>query len=134
MSDYYDYELMNRRAWRCREEVDPKWVNPNSTREKHDPLYSYSYSEFFHFGSRSIIKQEGIEAVYDDRLWQWDYEKTKRLKAKHCDVRWECATSAQLDAFMSAYQGEPCEVVALAEGCNVSSGYAYYIFWFRRVR
>lgn len=88
-------------------------------------------SEFFHFGSREIIAQPGVSAVYDDRLWGWDYEKTKRLQAEHVGCRWGQAGRDKLSAFMSAWEGHKVEVVALAEGCNVGNGYPYFVLWYR---
>lgn len=107
---------------------DSKWVDPSRTRDKRD--YSYSYDEFFIFGSRSVIARVA-GADYSDRLWQWDHQKADSLWAKHVATRWAHATGEQLSAFISAYHGKDLKVVALAEGCNPSSGYPYWIIWYR---
>lgn len=105
-----------------------KWVNPNYTREKSE--YPYSYSEFFHFGSRSTIEQPGVEANYSDRLSDWDWNKNRTLWAKHVGRPPAAATPAQLSAYLSEYWGRDLTVVAMAEGCNPMDGFAYNIYWF----
>lgn len=105
-----------------------RWVDPKRTRTKQE--YPYSYSEFFHFGKRADISAKGVQAVYSDRLWQWDYDKCHKAHKTHLNCRFEQASPAQLSAFLSEYNGKPCTVVALAEGCNPSTGYPYYILWY----
>lgn len=142
MPDYFGYPYFSRSERDLYCTNDSKWVDPRSRREKHDCIcedysngrvhdHTYSYSEFFHFGSRETIAQSGVTAVYNDRLWQWDYKKTERLSKEHIGCRWEHAGRAKLSAFMSAWEDKPVEVVAFAEGCNISNGYPYYILWYR---
>jgi hypothetical protein len=112
--------------------VHPKWVStdPDRQREQHD--HPYSYSEFFIYGDRQVIRSKGLEAVYSDRLQQWDYEKYERCCEEHPKAwRRPVGDRAAMSAWMTAYMGKPVDVVALAEGCNVSSGYPYWIVWFR---
>jgi hypothetical protein len=112
-----------------RDDIWSGWVDPSRTRDKF--FHPYSYDEFFRFGSRETIRQPGLNANYSDRLWQWDREKADRLWRQYVDTRWESASAAQLSAFLSAYHGQPVEVVALAEGCNQSNGYPYFIVWWK---
>jgi len=106
---------------------DSKWVDPNKRNEKW--THPYSYSEFFHFGSRRIVEGRGVDGEYSDRIWQWDYDKAERLWKEHVGTRWELAGAKKLSAFLSAFHGRPVRVVALAEGCNISNGYPYFIVW-----
>lgn len=109
------------------EDEDPRWVDPRSTRSKE--RYPYSYSEFFHFGSRDLIKRPGVGCDYSDRIWQWDRAKADRLWGKYVAPKRFCqASRAQLSAFMSAFHGRKLEVVALAEGCD-AGGFPYHIVW-----
>lgn len=105
---------------------DDKWANPLHTKEKSS--HPYSYSEFFIFGNRRVIKD--VHGDYSDRLWEWDHDKADKLWKKHVKTRWEFATKAQLTAFISEYHGKTLKVVALAEGCNPSNGYPYWILWY----
>jgi hypothetical protein len=117
-------------VFRSREDmIDPKWVDPTKRNEKYS--HPYSYSEFFHFGSRRIIKEKGVHGEYSDRIWGWDHAKAERLQKELVGCRWEHASRAQLSAFMSAFHGRKLTVVALAEGCNPSNGYPYKIIWFK---
>ena len=122
---------------------DPKWVNPSRTREKFS--YPYSYDEFFIFGSRETIKKTD-GADYSDRLWEWWVEKKTSesydaLWKKHIGRRYDQASADQLGAFLTEYNqtlfpkenaGKTFKVVALAEGCNPSNGYPYWIVWYRK--
>lgn len=108
---------------------DWKWVDPWHTDEKSS--HPYSYSEFFHFGSREVIKKAS-GAYYSDRLNSWDPAKMDRLWKEHVGARrWEQAGADRLSAFLSAYAEKKLSVIALAEGCNVSNGYPYFIMWVR---
>jgi hypothetical protein len=108
------------------------WVDPNNTRTKGE--YPYSYSEFYLYGGPAG-RDASDEANYSDRLWQWDYNKTETLWKKHCEGhRYDNVPMAKLTAFMSEWHGRKVEVTALAEGCNPSNGYPYWIIWFRNVK
>lgn len=103
--------------------VDP--TRENRTKEH----WPYSYSEHYLWGER----EDGCEAVYSDRLAQWDGAKAveagKTVAGLNC--RYGYWGPEGTSKYLSAYFGKPVEAVAVAEGCNVSSGYPYWIFWFR---
>ncbi len=46
-------------------------------------------------------------------------------------MSWRSTGPKKLSAFMTDYLGKKVKVTALAEGCNVSNGYPYWIIWFR---
>jgi hypothetical protein len=103
-----------------------RWVDPQRRISKRES--PYGYSEFFHWGGHGTTS--GCEAVYSDRLWQWDYKKMKAL----CDAlgkRFEQCSQSELSEFLSSYWGKPVVATALAEGCNISNGYPYFIMWYR---
>lgn len=124
----YRFDILGRRM---RRDPGSKWVDPNRTDEKFS--HPYSYSEFFLFGSRAIIaKTKGAD--YSDRLWEWDYKKADKLWKRYVNTGWAKATEKQLSRFISAYHGKGYRgltVVALAEGCNPSNGYPYWILWYK---
>jgi len=105
------------------------WVDPTRTLgARSNP---YSYSEVYLWGGANTI--HGAEAVYSDRLYQWDHAKAdaaSRLVGKG----WRYWSEADAKTFLDAYFGEPITPTAMAEGCNISSGYPYWIFWFKRAR
>lgn len=106
---------------------DSRWVDPSRTDEKSS--HPYSYSEFFLYGDREVVKT-ATDALYSDRIWQWDREKASRCWSEHCKDRWDTTGSKQHSAFLSDFLGKPVRVIALAEGCNASNGYPYWIVWF----
>jgi hypothetical protein len=110
----------------------PCWVDPNNTRTK--SAHPYSYSEFFHFGSREAIKEKDVHGDYSDRLQEWEPEKYARLWKEHVFCPLDRVQPAQMSAFLSAYFGKKVEAVAFAEGCNVSNGYPYYVVWHRELK
>lgn len=120
-------------GWECEHPPldDQRWVDPSRTNSK--ITHPYSYSEFYIFGGPAANRASD-GADYSDRLWQWDYDRAQRLWKEHCDCRWAQAGADKLSAFMSAYHGRPLVVTALAEGCNVSNGYPYWIVWYRAAR
>jgi len=109
---------------------DSKWVDPHFTRERDE--YPYSYSEFFLSGNRDVIATPGVEAYYSDRIFQWDFEKAKRLWNEHCGNRhWNSVGVQRLQDFCRAYFDKPnLKLLAHAEGCNAGSGYPYWLVWF----
>lgn len=106
---------------------DARWVDPRRTRERSS--HPYSYDEFFVWGDRESIKDR--EGLYSDRIWQWDRAKAERCWAEHCrGCRWDTAGKAKVKAFLSDYLGKSVNPTAVAEGCNASTGYPYWIVWF----
>lgn len=104
-----------------------RWVDPCRTRDRSS--HPYSYDEFFIWGSRETAKR--AEGLYSDRIWQWDRAKADRCWYEHVGKRWDCATGRQISRFLSDYLGKPVKATALAEGCNPSNGYPYWIVWFK---
>lgn len=100
-----------------------RWVNnraDNCTKED----WPYSYSEHYLVGT----KRKGDDAVYSDRLQQWDHVSFSRA--------WDRTGSytkslRKASDFLTTYFNRPIEVSAVAEGCNASNGYPYWIIWFR---
>lgn len=122
---------------------DGRWVDPSRTRTKSS--HPYTYDEFFIFGNREIIKKKDVSGIYSDRVWEWWLGEKKTDKGfddlwkKHVGTRYELASSEKLSAFFTAYnqtlwpeknKGKSVQVVALAEGCNPSNGYPYWVIWF----
>lgn len=102
------------------------WVEPdrpdNRTREESP----YGYSAFYIWRARDL---SGAEAVYDDRMRQWDAEKYRDACRKVPGKKFSQFTRTDCERFLSAYYGRPIKALALAEGRNVSNGYPYWIFW-----
>lgn len=109
------------------------WVDPSRTNGK--DTHPYSYSEFFVFKTLPRDDVLRLAGNYSDRLWQRDVTAFEAAVIAAGKVgsgqRFDQYTARQASAFLSAYWDKPIECVALAEGCNVSNGYPYWIFWYR---
>lgn len=110
---------------------DPRyrWVNPNSGYNCTKEDWPYSYSEHYLWGE----KTKDSEAVYSDRLAQWDHTKHRDAVEAVADLkcRYGHWGQAGTSKFLSSYYGKPVNAIAVAEGCNVSNGYPYFVFWFK---
>lgn len=108
---------------------DARWVDPTRRRTKQE--LPYGYDEFFIFGDRETVKV-ARHAVYSDRMSQWDYDKFWAAYEEHLKGcgGFPSAGQKSMSAFMSRYYDRPITVLALAEGCNISNGYPYWIIWF----
>ena len=111
---------------------NPRWVNPHDTRTKAE--WPYSYSEFFLFGDRRAIKEKNVTGGYSDRLHGWEPEKYERLWKKHVNCSLQQVSPEQMSAFLTAYFDKPTVCVAMAEGCNPSNGYPYYVVWHKEAK
>lgn len=107
---------------------DPMWVDPQQTRNKH--TYPYSYDAFYHWRDDDL---KGSHAEYHDRMQGWDSDKYEEAH-KLVEGKWfhECSRD-EISAFLTAYHGKECKATALAEGCNQSSGYPYWVFYYKEV-
>ena len=110
------------------------WVYPNgyhglgNTTKIEDP---YGYSEFYHWREKDHKKD--AQAVYDDRLAQWDRQAFARAHSV-VPKRFDAMNQKDATKWMATYyEGKytNVKVTALIEGCNVSNGYPYFVLWFR---
>ncbi len=105
-------------------ECASNFVDPTKTRSREH--YPYSYDPFYIWNNRGAEEAHG---VYSDRLLEQNYDLYTRLMRKFGK---RISEFSRLDAsrFLSEYFGRPLKVVALAEGCNQSNGFPYWIFWY----
>ena len=116
------------------------WVRPNDhNRTKEEAPYAYGEHFLWRDGEKvdpsrgtfTAWSAPGVEAAYSDRLQQWSAENWRRALAavpQNGQMRYWGPEAAS--AFLTAYFQKPTAAVALAEGCNPSSGYPYWILWF----
>lgn len=73
--------------------------------------------------------------VYSDRLVQWDYSKYNRIRKdifKDESQYWDNCSGKDVELFLRKYFNDDTIVLCgVMKGCNVSSGYPYWIFMFR---
>ena len=93
--------------------------------------YAYSYDPF-------VVWKGDFEntdsRVYSDRLWQWDSEKFNTCcievwgnKGQYFDNR----SCSEIERFLSLYFNKEVELTGIEEGCNVSSGFPFWVFYYR---
>lgn len=103
-----------------------RWVySHRENRTKED--WPYSYSDHYLVGTAA----KGDSAVYSDRLHQWDHVSFSRAYARTGDYTKSLRKASD---FMTTYYNKPITVSAVAEGCNVSSGYPYWVLWFHEAK
>ncbi len=92
--------------------------------------YPYSYSPYVQF--RNGENTEIENAVYSDRLHQWDYKKYNSLSKKHFGNEGQCFSNRSPDkvqSFLRDYlDNQNLKLIVIQEGANMSSGYPYWIF------
>lgn len=98
-----------------------RWCRPNE-RNLTKETAPYAYSDHYLWGEPEV----GSDTIYSDRLAQWDREAWKRA-CEEVPKQFDQFSNDDADRFMSAYYGRQIKVSALAEGCNVSTGYPYWI-------
>lgn len=108
------------------------WFEPNGwkgeRRTKQD--YPYAYSEFFLIGNHENVK--GAGADYSDRYSGWGAEKFDAAwEDTGKDKGWTRMGRTDCQNFVKKYYGETFEFCGLVEGCNGSSGYPYWIIFYR---
>ena len=98
--------------------------------ERTPEKYPYSYSPYVIQKRSDTYK----DCVYSDRLLQWSYNKHNELCKKHFGNEgqlWDGREFDKIQEFLREYLDKPnLELVGIMKGCNVSSGYPYWIFMF----
>jgi len=90
--------------------------------------YRYSYNAYVLWKDKDDYK----DVVYCDRMRQWDYKKyimlTKKYFGNESDY-WYGRERKEIQNFLREYMDKPDLIlVGMMTGCNVSSGYPYWIF------
>lgn len=87
--------------------------------------FPYTYDGFVTY--RNGENKECTGTVYTDRLLQQDYDKTRKLIAKHFDDKgdyWDVRPPEKIQSFLQEWLNEPSlKLVLIMEYCNVSNGY-----------
>lgn len=97
--------------------------------------YPYSYDGFVTY--RNGSNEDVTGTIYSDRLSQWDWEKTHKLKKKHFNSQsdyWNTFTPKAIEAFLSDYIGNKIKLILVMEYCNVSNGYPVWRFDYKQAK
>ena len=98
--------------------------------EKTPHSHPYSYDAY-------VVEKKADKyknSIYSDRLWQWDYKKYNELCRKYFGNEaqlWDGRSFNKIEEFLRDHQSNPeLRLIGIMKGCNVSSGYPYWVFMF----
>lgn len=99
--------------------------------------HPYSYDAYVLYKSPDYDKTD--RWVYSDRMRQWDRDKLQdAMRTVWPDQAGSQSFSgknpADINRFLNLYFGKEVRLTAIMEGCNVSSGYPYWIFVYREAK
>lgn len=138
--DWYDYEMQDKF---CRDSLRPYgyysygrpigFINLNGRPIERTPFsHPYNYDEYVCWIDESFNRDK-CEAVYSDRLYQWDYEKYHKCckevfknQAQYFDKR----NPEEIEEFLSMYFEKNIKLTAVVQGCNQATGYPYWVFFY----
>lgn len=93
--------------------------------------YPYSYDAYVVW-KKDYRKGKG-NAVYSDRLLQWDYDKYNKYSKEVWNNEGQYFNDRRpedIEKFLSLYFGKNIKLTVIMEGCNVSNGYPYWVFFY----
>lgn len=88
----------------------------------------YNYDEYVIW--KKGCKIDRSTAVYSDRLQQWDSEKFNKCKSK-INGEFSYDNPKTVETFLSLYFEQEIELTAIVQGCNQSSGFPYWVFYYK---
>lgn len=80
---------------------------------------------------------ETTSVVYSDRLAQWDTKKFNECCEKVFKDKRQSFHSrkpADVEKFLTMYFGEKIKLTAIEQGCNVATGYPYWVFYYEEIK
>jgi hypothetical protein len=114
-----------------------RYIDMNGNPVKKDKFKCpYSYDEFVLYDNRTKECSENTQTVYSDRLMQWDYDKFNRCCMNVWENQGQYFDNRQpkdIEKFLSLYLGKDINLTLMLEGCNVSNGYPYWVFFYEIV-
>lgn len=98
--------------------------------------HPYSFDEHVIWKSDDCQKTDCF--VYSDRMMSWDWNKfhesMKVVWPNGHGHYFDSDDPADVETFMSLYQGHPVKLTAILKGCNVSNGYPYFVFGYQTIK
>lgn len=105
-------------------------------RNRHEWPYSYdAYVTYQKSGyTYESGTQQGLHIEYHDRMMQWNWEKFHQSMMTVCGKRQQTfknLSTNQIKEFLELYNDvKEVDLLIVMEGCNVSNGYPYWIFFY----
>ena len=118
-------------------ETEARCLDLNGNIVKRTPFtHPYNYDEFVVWKKEGANDIERDSAVYSDRLWEWDHEKYNKFCQEVFGDKGQQFNSRNPDGiekFLSLYFEKEVMLTAIVQGCNQSSGFPYWIFFYREI-
>lgn len=113
---------------------DSRFIGLNGKPIERTPLsYPYNYDEYVIWKDENFNEEE-CSAVYSDRLFQWDYEKYNKCCQevfKNQGQQFYKREPKEIEKFLGMYFEKEIKLTAITQGCNQSSGYPYWVFYYK---
>lgn len=91
----------------------------------------YDYDDYVIW--KGNFDREKSHAVYSDRLVQWDTEKYHKCWKEVFDGEGIFSANnnpSKINLFLNKYFGKEVKLTAILQGCNVSSGFQYWVYYY----
>ena len=113
--------------------IEPEFVDLDGNEIKRNPFtHPYSYDEFVIWKDETFSKDKN-SAVYSDRLYQWDskkYNKCCEEIFQNQVQRFDQRNPERIEKFLCMYFDTKIKLTSIVQGCNLSSGFPYWIFFY----
>lgn len=113
-------------------EYDLTFVDINGKPIPRTPhTHPYNYDEYLIWKSACDIKNS--HRVYSDRLFQWNpktYNKCCQEIFQNTKQDFSRRNPKDIERFLSMYFEKEIKLTAITCGCNQSSGYPYWVFFY----
>jgi len=115
-------------------EIVPYFTDIHGRRAKKKP-FNHPYDFDPHVTYLGDYQKGKGNAVYSDRLYQWDYKKFNSCcqevfgdTGQYFDNR----KPEDIERFLSLYLGTNVKLTAIQKECNVSSGFPLWVFFYEQ--
>ena len=112
-----------------------KFVDLNGEAIKRTPYtHPYNYDEHVIWKDDSNFDYNNDNAVYSDRLFQWDPEKYNichKEVFKDGSQYFYQSNPEEIEKFLSIYFDKQIKLTAVVEGCNQAYGNPYWVFFYK---
>lgn len=112
-----------------------KFVDLNGAPVKRTPFtHPYNYDDYVIWKDDSNFDRANDDAVYSDRLYQWDYEKYNKCCMnvfKNKGQNFKLRNPKDIEKFLSMYFNKQIKLTAVVESCNQAYGNPYWVFFYK---
>lgn len=111
-------------------------VNIKGDKVRHTKFqFPYGYDQFLIW--KGAYNQNTDQSVFSDRMMCLDYERFNVCCIQTFGNDGQCfydRKPADIEKFLSMYFDKNIQLTGIEEGCNISNGYPYWVFYFRETK